>query len=192
MGEKRCVPAAGLPGVRKGGGKLTHPYSFLTGRPSSGRMRICCERYARKGRICHERDGTIGKCHSYPFAKGLLLQPDSGAAHPGGAGQGKPGSCALSGRLCHGIGQSGDACGILTGGCCVLSYLVGPYAEDGVAMPKAKIVQEEFVDWFRAACEEKGAVSTVRTSSGRTIRKGLTKAAAVNCWPNPGRACWGF
>ena len=57
--------------------------------------------------------------------------------------------------LCHGIGQSGDACGILTGGCCVLSYLVGPDAEDGVAMPEAKIVQEEFVDWFRAACEEK-------------------------------------
>lgn len=61
---------------------------------------------------------------------------------------------ALAG-LCHGIGQSGDACGILTGGCCVLSYLVGPDAEDGVAMPEAKIVQEEFVDWFRAACEEK-------------------------------------
>lgn len=57
--------------------------------------------------------------------------------------------------LCHGIGQSGDACGILTGGCCVLSYLVGPDAEDGVAMPEAKIVQEEFVDWFRSVCEEK-------------------------------------
>lgn len=57
--------------------------------------------------------------------------------------------------LCHGIGQSGDACGILTGGCCVISYLVGPNEEDGIAMPEAKIVQEEFVDWFQNTCEER-------------------------------------
>lgn len=55
---------------------------------------------------------------------------------------------SLSG-LCHGIGQSGDACGILTGGCCVLAYLVGRQtADDDTAMPGAKIVLEEFVDWF--------------------------------------------
>lgn len=57
------------------------------------------------------------------------------------------------GGLCHGIGQSGDACGILTGGCCVISYLVGPDEETGVAAPEAKIVQEEFVDWFKEVCD---------------------------------------
>lgn len=57
--------------------------------------------------------------------------------------------------LCHGIGQSGDACGILTGGCCVIAYLVGPEVETGSEMTEAKIVQEEFVDWFRETCEKK-------------------------------------
>lgn len=57
--------------------------------------------------------------------------------------------------LCHGIGQSGDACGILTGACCVIAYLVGPDVETGQEMVEAKIVQEEFVDWFKELCEEK-------------------------------------
>lgn len=59
------------------------------------------------------------------------------------------------GGLCHGIGQSGDACGILTGGCCVISYLVGPDVEAGSELVEAKIIQEEFVDWFKDVCEEK-------------------------------------
>ncbi len=54
---------------------------------------------------------------------------------------------SLSG-LCHGIGQSGDTCGILTGGCCVTAYLVGWNTEDDSALPGAKLVLEEFVDWF--------------------------------------------
>lgn len=57
--------------------------------------------------------------------------------------------------LCHGIGQSGDACGILTGGCCVISYLVGPDVESGADMVEAKFVQEEFVECFKEMCEEK-------------------------------------
>lgn len=59
------------------------------------------------------------------------------------------------GGLCHGIGQSGDACGILTGGCCVISYLMGSDGKEDAALPEAKIVQEEFVDWFRSFCEKK-------------------------------------
>lgn len=59
------------------------------------------------------------------------------------------------GGLCHGIGQSGDACGILTGGCCVISYLMGAEGHEDAALPEAKIVQEEFVDWFNSVCEEK-------------------------------------
>lgn len=57
--------------------------------------------------------------------------------------------------LCHGIGQSGDTCGILTGACCVIAYLVGPDVETGSEMVEAKIVQEEFVSWFNEICEEK-------------------------------------
>lgn len=61
---------------------------------------------------------------------------------------------SLSG-LCHGIGQSGDACGILTGGCCVLAYLVGRKTEDDTALPGAQLVLEEFVDWFNETATEK-------------------------------------
>ena len=61
---------------------------------------------------------------------------------------------SLSG-LCHGIGQSGDSCGILTGGCCVLAYLVGRQTDDDSAHPGAKLVLEEFVDWFNEKCVEK-------------------------------------
>lgn len=61
---------------------------------------------------------------------------------------------SLSG-LCHGIGQSGDSCGILTGGCCVLAYLVGRETTDDAALPGAKLVLEEFVDWFNEASTEK-------------------------------------
>lgn len=61
---------------------------------------------------------------------------------------------SLSG-LCHGIAQSGDACGILTGGCCVLAYLVGRETDDDSALPGAKIVLEEYVDWFEKISKEK-------------------------------------
>lgn len=61
---------------------------------------------------------------------------------------------ALAG-LCHGVGQSGDVCGILTGACCVISYLVGPRGDQGGALPEAKFIQEEFVDWFNGICKEK-------------------------------------
>lgn len=57
---------------------------------------------------------------------------------------------SLSG-LCHGIGRSGDACGILTGACCVLSYLVNQEAGDSRTLPGAELVIEEFVDWFNEA-----------------------------------------
>lgn len=59
------------------------------------------------------------------------------------------------GGLCHGIGQSGDACGILTGGCCVISYLMGSDGHEDAALPEAKIVQEEYVDWFNSLCQQK-------------------------------------
>ena len=65
---------------------------------------------------------------------------------------------SLSG-LCHGIGRSGDACGILTGGCCVLAYLVGRETAHDDAVPGAQLVIEEFVDWFReAATEQWGSI----------------------------------
>jgi len=57
--------------------------------------------------------------------------------------------------LCHGIGQSGSTCGILTGGCCVLSYLVGPETENDPGAGAAQIVFEEYVDWFNDTCAEK-------------------------------------
>lgn len=61
---------------------------------------------------------------------------------------------SLSG-LCHGIGQSGSTCGILTGGCCVISYLVGPNTEYDPGMVPARIILEEYVDWFNDTSAER-------------------------------------
>lgn len=60
---------------------------------------------------------------------------------------------ALSG-LCHGIGQSGSVCGILTGGCCVLSYLINTKEENDYDSEETKIILEEYLDWFNARCNE--------------------------------------
>lgn len=73
----------------------------------------------------------------------------------GAQGKENPDLVRSLGGLCHGIGQGGDACGILTGGCCVISYILGPDEEGGIAMEKAKMVLEEYVDWFHAICLER-------------------------------------
>ncbi len=83
---------------------------------------------------------------------------------------------ALAG-LCHGIGQSGSTCGILTGGCCVLSYLVGPNTENDTGMAEAKIILEEYVDWFNDTCSKKWGSSLCSEIIGDENPEGPNKKA---------------
>lgn len=52
------------------------------------------------------------------------------------------------GGLCHGVAESGGACGILTGGACVLSLYVGRGADHETAHERAALVLSSFADWF--------------------------------------------
>jgi len=52
------------------------------------------------------------------------------------------------GGLCHGVGESGGACGILTGGACVLSLYVGRGADAETPHERATLVLSSFADWF--------------------------------------------
>lgn len=47
-----------------------------------------------------------------------------------------------------GIGFSGDVCGCMAGGCCILSYFTGKPDADSYDSPHHKSAQGEFVRWF--------------------------------------------
>ena len=47
-----------------------------------------------------------------------------------------------------GIGFSGDVCGCMAGGCCILSYFTGKPDADSYDSPHHKPAQGEFVRWF--------------------------------------------
>lgn len=53
------------------------------------------------------------------------------------------------GGLCHGMGQCGQTCGVLTGGACVLSLYLGKGADQETPADKADLAVAEYVDWFR-------------------------------------------
>jgi hypothetical protein len=63
------------------------------------------------------------------------------------------------GGLCHGMGQCGQTCGVLTGGCCVLSLYLGKGADAETASDKADLAVSEFVDWFKERTSQFGGIS---------------------------------
>ena len=65
---------------------------------------------------------------------------------------------AMSG-LNGGIGNTGDVCGALTGGACVLSYFLGKGEADELEHPEWKEIMEEYVGWFRQYAAEYGGIS---------------------------------
>ena len=52
-----------------------------------------------------------------------------------------------------GIGFSGDVCGCMAGGCCILSYFTGKPDADSYDSPHHKSAQGEFVRWFTEEME---------------------------------------
>lgn len=60
---------------------------------------------------------------------------------------------AMSG-LNGGMGFSGNACGALTGGCCLLGYFCGKGEAEELEDPDASGIIQEFVDWFRTSVGE--------------------------------------
>jgi C_GCAxxG_C_C family probable redox protein len=53
------------------------------------------------------------------------------------------------GGLCGGLGGSGEACGALTGACCLLGLFLSKGEAGETADPDCRAIIALFVDWFR-------------------------------------------
>lgn len=53
------------------------------------------------------------------------------------------------GGLNGGMGFSGNACGALTGGCCLLGYFCAKGEEEELEDPQMTEIIQEFVNWFK-------------------------------------------
>jgi len=61
------------------------------------------------------------------------------------------------GGLCFGINWSGEVCGALSGGACLISLYAGKGSDEEVSDDQCTTMMGELVDWFsRAADEEYG------------------------------------
>lgn len=63
------------------------------------------------------------------------------------------------GGLCHGLGQCGQVCGVLTGGCCVLGLYLGKGAEAESAFEHADVAVSQYVEWFTQSTNVFGGVT---------------------------------
>ena len=63
-------------------------------------------------------------------------------------GEEDPGFVRAMGGLNGGVGFSGDVCGCMTGGACVISYLTGKGEDTGMDHPEHKSAMGEFTRWF--------------------------------------------
>jgi C_GCAxxG_C_C family probable redox protein len=55
--------------------------------------------------------------------------------------------------LCNGVGYSGEICGVLTGGVCLLSLCAAKGADDEVQYERLPVILWELTDWFRKRTE---------------------------------------
>jgi len=53
------------------------------------------------------------------------------------------------GGLCDGIGRMGDACGVLSGGICLISLQAGKGSSDDTPHPRLPLMHLEFAEWFK-------------------------------------------
>ena len=75
-----------------------------------------------------------------------------------------------------GIGFSGDVCGCMAGGCCILSYFTGKPDADSYDSPHHKSAQGEFVQWFTDEMELE-----YQTIDCRDITKGTPAKRVQYC-----------
>jgi C_GCAxxG_C_C family probable redox protein len=55
--------------------------------------------------------------------------------------------------LCFGIGNSGDVCGALSGGACLIALYAGKGCDEEAADIRYIPMMNELVDWFKSAAE---------------------------------------
>lgn len=70
-------------------------------------------------------------------------------------GSENPGLVRAVSGLCHGLGQSGGNCGLLTGGACVLAYFSGKGSDFEQANPMFDPLINEYATWFVEMTQKK-------------------------------------
>jgi hypothetical protein len=92
-------------------------------------------------------------------AKGFCCSQILGLLALRAQGVENPGLVRALGGLCHGLGQCGLTCGLLTGGACVLSYFLGKGSDEELPADTADLAVSEFVDWFTERTREYGGTA---------------------------------
>lgn len=69
------------------------------------------------------------------------------------AGEENPQLVQAMAGLNGGVGFSGDVCGCMTGGCCILSYFTGKPDDSSYDSPHHKPALAEFTSWFTEEME---------------------------------------
>ena len=63
-------------------------------------------------------------------------------------GKNNPDLVRAVGGLCHGISYSGNPCGVLTGGACLISYYAGRGSDNEEMKPGCATMLTDFARWF--------------------------------------------
>lgn len=84
--------------------------------------------------------------------------------------------------LCHGMGQSGQLCGLLTGGACVLGMQVG-FEPQSQAVPLGEALVADYVEWFMTHSSAQFGGPTCETILGQEA-PGSTRCGTLlaECW----------
>ncbi len=83
-----------------------------------------------------------------------------------------PGLLSALRGLCHGIGQSGGPCGLLTGGAAVLAWLVCRDADE--PHPMLDAMTGEYAAWFAERVGSCGGTGCEQVSSGLAADAGIS------------------
>ena len=99
-----------------------------------------------------------------------------------------PGLVRAAGGLCHGMGQSGGACGLLTGGAAALGYLACKGAAGEAAHPMAEPLINDYAAWFAqhvctGGCRDVSCPS-IQEKTGGGADMTLCGDLLAECWDN--------
>lgn len=93
-----------------------------------------------------------------------------------------------AGGLCYGVGMSGEICGALSGGVCLLSLYAGKGSGDEQGDERLPLMMEELREWFREIsgasyggirCDEILACHPDMTACGLIVASTYSKAMEI-------------
>ena len=81
-------------------------------------------------------------------------------------GKDNPELVRAMGGLSGGLGFTGNICGCLTGGCCLLSYFLGKGEAEEMEDPETRTAISDYVNWFKTKADEECGGDTCLKMTG--------------------------